>query len=68
MQLIGRANENISLSLTDREALMIVAIIRETVFGTRVSNFETRVGYPPKEVGQVASDLIEILERLGVRD
>jgi len=47
---------------------MIVAIIRETVFGTRVSNFETRVGYPPKEVGQVASDLIEILERLGVRD
>lgn len=47
---------------------MIVAIIREAVFGTCISNFHTTVGYPPEEVGKIATDLVAILDSLGVHE
>ncbi len=47
---------------------MIVAIIREAVCGTRVPNFETRVGYNPGDVGAVATELSDILNGLGIHE
>ncbi|MBB3610876.1 hypothetical protein [Rhizobium sp. BK602] len=48
MRLLENNDEEISVVITHREALMIVAVAREAVFGTRVPDFETRVGFAPR--------------------
>ena len=68
MKLESINDKNVTVEMTHEQALMIVALARETCFGTIMPNFETRVGHPPAQVGEVARQLHELLEASGVSE
>ena len=68
MKLVGNTETNISVDMTHEEALMIVALVREVCFGTVMHGFETRVGYPPRRVGEIATELHKILQAINVSE
>jgi len=68
MKLVSNTDAKISVEMTHDQALMIVALVRETCFGTVMHGFEARVGYPPDRVGEIAKQLYEILEAIDVTE
>lgn len=68
MKLENKTNRTVTVEMTHEQALMIVALARETCFGTVMHDFETRVGHSPKQVGEVAQQLHELLDAFGISE
>lgn len=68
MNLVHKTEAKVSIEMTHEQALMIVALVRETCFGTVMHGFEARVGYAPDRVGEIAKQLYEILEAIDVTE
>lgn len=68
MRLLDNTDTTVSIEISHEHALMIVALVREACFGTVMQDFETRVGYSPRRVGEIARQLHEILETINVSE
>jgi len=68
MRLISNDERLVTVEMTQDQALTLVALIRETCFGTVMHGFETRIGQTPKQVGEVGADLKSILDEAGVTE
>lgn len=68
MKLESKTDRTVTIEMTHEQALMIVALVRETCFGTVMHDFTTRVGYSTRQVGEIAQQLHELLEASGISE
>ena len=68
MRLLDNTDATVSVEMSHEHTLMIAALVREACFGTVMHDFETRVGYPPSRVGEIAKQLREILQTINVSE
>lgn len=54
--------------MAHEQALMIIALVRETCFGTVMHGFETRVGHLPEEVGEIALEMKNLLDAVDITE
>ena len=67
MKITDKTDRTVTIEMTHKQALMINAFIRESCTGAELDydEFDTRVGYPRKVVGEICSELHELLCEAG---
>ncbi len=68
MKIRDKTDKTVTIEMTHEQVLMIVALVRESCFGTPMHGFDIRVGYPPETVGEIASELNNLLHEVGVSE
>ncbi|KAB2720997.1 hypothetical protein [Brucella intermedia] len=68
MRLLAKTDEAVVVEMSYEQALTIVALVRESCFGTIMHGFETRVGHSPKAVGEIGTQLNQLLEAAGISE
>lgn len=68
MKLTNKTDHTVTFEMSHEEALMIMALVRETCAGTIMHGFDTRVGHSPREVGKIGSALYELLDDVGITE
>ena len=63
MKITDKTDRTVTIEMTHKQALMINAFIRESCTGAELDydEFDTRVGYPRKVVGEICSELHDLL-------
>ena len=68
MKITNKTDKNVSIEMTHDQALMIKALIRESCSGTPMYEFDTRVGFSQKTVGEIGPELNDLLFSVGVTE
>ena len=68
MKITDKTDKTVSIEMTHEQALMIKAFMRESCTGAVLDyeEFDFRVGYPRKVVGNIGSELYDLLYEVDI--
>ena len=70
MKRTDKTDKTVTIEMTDEQALMMKALVRESCSDALLydDEFTTRVGYPRKVVGEIGSELDRLLYEVGISE
>ena len=68
MKITDKTDKTVTIEMTHEQALIIMAFIKECCSGGLLydEEFDTRVGYPKKVVGEIGSELYDLLYEVDI--